>query len=131
MKALSIRQPYADLIASGIKTIELRNWKAPYRGPFLIHASKIVDLEACKRLKVASENLVTGAAIGKAKVIDMKIYTTEKEFLKDKNKHLIRSLDNRDIRRTVGYIINNAKRFKKPVPMAGQLYFFDVLSSTT
>ena len=39
MKALSIIQPWASLIAVGIKDIENRTWKTNYRGEFLIHAS--------------------------------------------------------------------------------------------
>lgn len=38
MKALSIRQPWASLIASGRKTIELRSWRTNYRGRLLILA---------------------------------------------------------------------------------------------
>lgn len=40
MKALSIRQPYAWLIANGIKDVENRTWHTGYRGPVLIHAGK-------------------------------------------------------------------------------------------
>ena len=40
MKALSVRQPWADLISRGIKLIELRTWRTSYRGPLLICASK-------------------------------------------------------------------------------------------
>lgn len=40
MKALSVRQPWASLIASGQKTIEVRSWKTLYRGPLLICASR-------------------------------------------------------------------------------------------
>lgn len=36
MRALSVRQPWASLIASGRKTIELRSWSTNYRGPVLI-----------------------------------------------------------------------------------------------
>lgn len=39
MKALSVRQPWADLIASGEKTLEIRSWRIDYRGPLLICAS--------------------------------------------------------------------------------------------
>lgn len=39
MKTLSIRQPYATLIAEGIKDIENRSFKTNFRGTFLIHAS--------------------------------------------------------------------------------------------
>jgi hypothetical protein len=38
MKALSIYQPWAYLIAIGEKRIENRAWKTAHRGPFLIHA---------------------------------------------------------------------------------------------
>lgn len=40
MKALSLIQPWATLLAKGIKKFETRSWSTQYRGPFLIHASK-------------------------------------------------------------------------------------------
>ncbi len=40
MKALTIRQPWASLIAAGVKTIETRSWSTRYRGLLLIHAGK-------------------------------------------------------------------------------------------
>lgn len=40
MKALSIRQPWASMIASGRKTIEVRSWSTSYRGDLLICAGK-------------------------------------------------------------------------------------------
>jgi ASCH domain len=43
VKALSIKQPWAWLIASGHKDIENRTWLTSYRGPFLIHAGKRYD----------------------------------------------------------------------------------------
>ena len=39
MKVLSLRQPWASLIADGSKTIETRTWRTDYRGPLAIHAS--------------------------------------------------------------------------------------------
>lgn len=39
MKALSLRQPWASMIADGRKTIETRTWRTRYRGPLAIHAS--------------------------------------------------------------------------------------------
>ena len=39
MKALSIKQPWASLIAYGIKDIENRTWKTNFRGRIYIHAS--------------------------------------------------------------------------------------------
>ena len=40
MRALSVKQPWANLIASGRKTIETRTWATPYRGTLLIVSSK-------------------------------------------------------------------------------------------
>ena len=45
MKALSLRQPWANLIASGEKTIETRTWKTNYRGEILICSSKYPKIE--------------------------------------------------------------------------------------
>jgi len=39
MKALSVRQPWASLIASGHKTIELRTWNTKFRGEFVLCSS--------------------------------------------------------------------------------------------
>lgn len=38
MKALTIRQPYAELVARGIKTLENRKQPTTYRGPLVLHA---------------------------------------------------------------------------------------------
>ena len=40
MKALSIKQPWANLIVAGKKTIETRTWATPYRGEILLVSSK-------------------------------------------------------------------------------------------
>ena len=39
MRALSVSQPYASLIAVGAKRIETRSWRTRYRGALAIHAS--------------------------------------------------------------------------------------------
>lgn len=44
MKAISLRQPWANLIASGEKTIETRTWETRYRGPLLIVSSKLPNI---------------------------------------------------------------------------------------
>lgn len=40
MKALTLWQPWATLVAHGIKQHETRSWWTPYRGPLVIHAAK-------------------------------------------------------------------------------------------
>lgn len=46
MKALSLIQPWASLVAHGIKRIETRSYAIGHRGPLAIHASKKAPLEA-------------------------------------------------------------------------------------
>jgi hypothetical protein len=40
MKAISLTQPWATLVAIGAKRIETRSWATKYRGPIAIHAAK-------------------------------------------------------------------------------------------
>lgn len=46
MKAITIKQPWATLIALGEKKFETRSWRTNHRGPLAIHAGKTVDKEA-------------------------------------------------------------------------------------
>lgn len=75
MKVLSIKEPYATLIANGDKLIETRSWKTNYRGELYIHASsaKIVKnyltnqyvIDISKNLKMNYGNIIC-----KAKLVD-------------------------------------------------------------
>lgn len=40
MKAITLTQPWATLVAIGAKQIETRSWWTSYRGPLAIHAAK-------------------------------------------------------------------------------------------
>ena len=87
MKVLSIIQPWASLIAVGIKDIENRTWKTNYRGKILLHASASVankdwsilspaQREAAKALicpfgvENSPLNLGRSAIIGEATLVD-------------------------------------------------------------
>ena len=39
MRALTITQPWATLVAIGAKRFETRSWRTNYRGPLVIHAA--------------------------------------------------------------------------------------------
>lgn len=43
MKAITLHQPWASLVAAGWKEVETRSWSTPYRGPLAIHAGKKRD----------------------------------------------------------------------------------------
>ena len=49
MKVLTLRQPWATLVAEGIKKYEFRSWKTKYRGKVLIHAGAGIDKEDIKK----------------------------------------------------------------------------------
>lgn len=75
MKVLSIKEPYATLIANGDKLIETRSWKTNYRGELYIHASsaKIVKKHLANQYVIdISKNLKMnyGNIICKAKLVD-------------------------------------------------------------
>ena len=123
MKCLSLKQPYAELLVSGKKTIEVRTWNTKFRGQFLVHASKKINEEACKRLKIDQAKLVTGAIIGKANLYDVISYGSKNSFVKDKNKHFAGS--NYD-KPKYGFLVNQAKRFDILIPIRGKLGFFNV-----
>lgn len=40
MKAITLHQPWATLVAIGAKRIETRSWNTNYRGPLAIHAGR-------------------------------------------------------------------------------------------
>jgi hypothetical protein len=50
MKAITILQPWASLIACGAKKIETRSWATKYRGKIAIHAGKGTEnISLCKQ----------------------------------------------------------------------------------
>lgn len=77
VRVLSIRQPHADLIVSGVKWCENRTWSTNHRGILFIHASSWDAAErAAWRAKGVDPAIelglgcCTGAIIGFASVID-------------------------------------------------------------
>jgi ASCH domain len=89
MNCLSLKQPYAELLVSGKKTIELRNWNTSFRGKFLVHASKNIDKKRLDFLGIDYNRLTLGAIIGSAVLYDVKQYRHKIELELDKNKHLV------------------------------------------
>lgn len=75
LPVLSIRQPWAWLIANGLKDIENRDWSTKFRGIFLIHAGKKPDDISIQWLQeefgvhIPSE-LPLGGIVGLSKITD-------------------------------------------------------------
>ena len=125
MKCLSLKQPFADLLALGEKTIELRKWNTEFRGKFLVHASKNMDIETCGRLDIDIDKLTKGAIIGFAFLYDVKEYKNQEEFDMDKQKHF--SIISKYFEGyKYGFLVKDARMFKESIPYSGKLRFFEV-----
>ena len=122
-KCLSLKQPYAQLVASGKKTIELRTWNTKFRGEFLIHASKKIDVKAYERLKIDPHSLITGAIIGKVNLYDVKSYDSRESLMRDRKRHFA---DVDDIDPGFGFKIKDAQKFREPIIIPGKLGFFNI-----
>ena len=62
MKAITISQPYASLIASGEKWIENRTWHTSYRGALAIHAGKGTQYMTRKELAAVPHGCIVATA---------------------------------------------------------------------
>ena len=71
MKALSLYQPWAEMIIRGQKTVELRTWKVRYRGPLLIHASAVRRPARVRQLGWDPDTLVYGALLGVVNLVNV------------------------------------------------------------
>jgi len=117
MKALTLKQPYAELVVQGKKKIELRKWNTHFRGKFLIHASKIPDQEAMREF--GFDSLPTGCIVGKATLVDVKNYRTKEEHAKDRPLHLASEAWG-----DYGFILEDAERIE-PIKCKGALNFWE------
>ncbi len=127
MKALSIKQPWADLIAKGIKDVENRSWFTATRGRVYIHAGKILDeisfLDIINNTALygvelpLKEDLTLGAIIGEVDIIDCKF---RKASLFDSEFSAWHEVGK------WGFYLANPVLYDKPIPCRGQLGFFEV-----
>lgn len=126
MKALSIMQPWAQLIVDGIKPVENRTWPTTFRGSFLIHAGKKFDFEGYIWLvnnwykhglplsvgdlfdHKKENDFPRGGIIGQAEIVDC-VTSHPSPFFSG----------------PYGFVIANAKPIE-PRPLRGMLGFFEV-----
>ncbi len=122
MKALSIRQPWAELILQGRKTIELRTWQTNYRGRIAIHASQTVREEACVAYGVDPARVVRGALVGTVELVDI-LTLDERDWEALRDQHLSLS----DFHGPMfGWRLEAPQRLPQPIPMRGRMSLFDV-----
>lgn len=125
MKVITIKQPFASLIAEGIKEYEFRTWKTKYRGEILIHAGKSINKEAMKKFEKYNLDYPTGCIIAKANLTDcIRIDKESREMLKEKNP-LVYSRVIKDIEWDgYGFKIENVEKIE-PISLNGKLSLWD------
>ena len=70
MKAITLKQPWATLVAEGLKKYEFRSWRYNYRGEILIHAGAGVDKEAIKKVESLGLNFPQKRILAKVTIED-------------------------------------------------------------
>lgn len=70
MRVITLKQPWASLVAEGLKTYEFRNMNYSYRGKILIHAGKGIDYEAMERVKEYNLDYPQSKIIAEVEIVD-------------------------------------------------------------
>lgn len=125
MKVITIKQPWATLIAEGYKEYEFRTWKTKYRGDILIHAGKGVDKKNMERFKNLNLEYPLGQIIAKATITDC--IHVDKEFAQKmykKDPLVYKGLINKDDWDGYGFKLENVQKID-PIEINGKLSLWD------
>ena len=79
VKAISLWQPWASLVAVGAKKIETRSWSTNYRGPLAIHAAKKWNLELSSMLAMWHVQNGLAPLVGKPLDLSRELWSGVKE----------------------------------------------------
>ena len=101
-RAISLKQPWANLVATGKKTIETRKWITNYRGTIVICSSQKPSIAPA------------GYALCTAELYHIEPMKKEHE-----EKACIKVYP-----RAFSWFLKNIKPFKKPIPVKGKLGIF-------
>jgi uncharacterized protein (UPF0264 family) len=130
--AISLKQPWATLVAHGLKTIEIRRWSTSQRGRVLIHASRTPDTRHEGWASVPSG--LTGFAqhqggiVGEARLVECRAYASRPAFARDRHLHH-NDPDWFQAPVMYGFVFAEARPLPF-LPFPGSLYFFEVPGST-
>ena len=125
MKVITIKQPFASLIAEGIKQYEFRTWKTKYRGELLIHAGKGIDKKAMKKFEHLNLEYPSGCIIGKVNLTDcVEINDKVREELNKKNPLVYSSIIKHKEWIGYGFKLENIEKIN-PIEVNGKLSLWD------
>lgn len=137
MKVLTIRQPWASLIALGEKKIETRSWRTNYRGELLIHAGKSIDKKVLKNpdfiksLKNLNINeMPVGMIVAKCELVDcVRVKSSKNDVAYTEIPRVI--VEGKELifgdyaPGRYAWILDNIEPLKEPIPAKGQLSLWE------
>lgn len=125
MKVITIKQPFATLIAKGYKEYEFRTWKTKYKGEILIHAGKGIDKKAMDKFKYLNLEYPSGCIIAKATITDcIPIDNEARKMLKEKDVILYSSTIKHTEWDGYGFKLENVVEIE-PILVNGKLSLWD------
>ena len=123
MRVLTLKQPWATLVAEGIKKIEFRTWKTNYRGKVLIHAGAGIDKEDMKKFEKLNLEYPSERIIAEVEIVDCLELNEElnNKIISEKN------IAYGDKKRT-GYAwkLDNIKKIDSNITIKGKLGLWNI-----
>lgn len=135
MKALTILQPFAELIVADANTlpphqspkrIENRNWPTDFRGDFVIHAGKSTNLLFGTNWPTSEYAVTLGAAVGIATLADciaIERIKARDPVIEQRFPWLF------DHPHAIGrycFVLEHVRRFVTPIAIVGKLGWWEV-----
>jgi hypothetical protein len=117
--ALSVKQPWAELIVLGRKTIEVRSWLTDYRGPLLIHTGKNPAAEVIPLFPDVDATFL-GGFIGIVDLVGVEPFT-QTSWSRLRSEHLVPGGMPKEV---FGWRFAHARRLPTPIPGKGRLGLF-------
>lgn len=137
MRALTICEPFASLIClpdddPRMKRVENRGWATKYRGPLLIHAGKNRQwLCTCRSNGIPESDLTFGAILGIAELRDcvtLLPHNSDAAKMIPVAAHIRWPwlATHRHTEGPVCLVLQEVRRFKKPIPWNGKQGLFEI-----
>jgi ASCH domain len=116
--ALSVRQPWAELLISGRKSIEVRTWAPDYRGRLWLHTGLKADPEPERLFGLA--DTYKGGFIGSIALAAV-VPLTRERWIQWRENHLDIGAHRHGM---LAWIVEAPRRFRTPVAGTGRLGLF-------
>jgi hypothetical protein len=119
--ALSIKQPWVELILLGRKTIEVRSWSTDFRGLLALHTGKKPAVEALPRFPEIDTSYL-GGFVGVVELANVELFT-HASWSRLRSEHLVTGPMPGE---TFAWFLRDARRLSKPIDANGSLGLFPV-----